>query len=126
MMFEKKMLRRICEHKRDEVIGSWRKMHNEELHNLYFSPNIIKVTKSTRLRRAGGVLQVGGIRNVFKISVGKPEGKRPLGRNRYRWKDNIKIDLMDIGWEDVDWIYVAHNNNWWFALVNRGINIRVP
>jgi hypothetical protein len=85
--------------KRDEVTGDWRQLHNEELHNLYSSPNISRRIKSRRLRWAGGVARIGETRNAYRILVGKPEGKRPLGRPRRRWVDHIKIDLREKGWE---------------------------
>jgi hypothetical protein len=75
------------------VTGDWRKLHNEELHNLYSSPNIIRMIKSRRMRWAGHVARKGETRNAYRIVVGKPEGKRSLGRPRCRWVDNIKTDL---------------------------------
>jgi hypothetical protein len=83
--------------KRDEVTGGWRKLHNEELHNLYSLPNIIRIIKSRRMTRAGHVARMGAKRNAYMILVGMPEGKRPLGRTRRRWVDNIKTDLREIG-----------------------------
>jgi hypothetical protein len=91
-VFENRVLRRIFGPKRDEVTGRWRKLHNEELHNLYFSPSIIRMIKSRRMRWAGHVARMGETRNAYRILVGKPEGKRPLGRPRHRWVDNIKMD----------------------------------
>jgi hypothetical protein len=88
-VFQKRALRRIFGPKRDEVTGGWRKLHNEELHNLYSSPNIITIIKS-RKRWTGHVARLGAKRNTYRILVGKPEGKRPLGRPRRRWVDNIK------------------------------------
>jgi hypothetical protein len=93
-VFENRVLRRIFGPKRDELRGEWRKLHNEELHNLYFSPNIIRMIKSRRMRWAGHVARMG--RTAYRILVGKSEGKRPLGRPR-RWVDNIKIDLRQAG-----------------------------
>jgi hypothetical protein len=93
------VLRRISGPKKDEVTGNWRKLQNKELHNLYASPNIIRIIKSRRMRRARNVAQMGGKRNAYRILVGKPEGKRPLGRPRRRRVDNIKI-----GWDGMDWI----------------------
>jgi hypothetical protein len=90
------VLRRISGPKRDEVTGDWRKLHNEELHNLYSSPNIIRMIKSRRMRWAEHVERMGETRNAFRILVGKPKGKRPLGRPRRRWVDNIKMDLREI------------------------------
>ena len=80
--------------KRDEVTGEWRKLHNEELSDLYPLPNIVRVVKSRRMRWAGHVARMGQGRGVYRVLVGKPEGKRPLGRPRRRWEDNIKMDLM--------------------------------
>jgi hypothetical protein len=88
-VFENRVLRRIFGPKGDGVTGGWRKLHNEELHNLYSSPSLIRIIKSRAMRRAGHVARVGEKRNVYRILVGKPEGKRPLGRPRRRWLDNI-------------------------------------
>jgi hypothetical protein len=87
-VFENRMLRRIFGPKRDEVTGEWRKLHNKELHNLYFSPNIIRMIKSRSMRQAGNVARMGETRNAYRILVGKPEGKRPLGRPRRGWVNN--------------------------------------
>jgi hypothetical protein len=84
-------------HSRDGVTGGWRKLHNEELHNLYSSPSINRIIKSRRVRWAAHVAQMGEKTNVYRLLVGKPEGKRPLGRPRCRWMDNIKMDLLEIG-----------------------------
>jgi hypothetical protein len=96
-VFENRVLRRIFRPKRDEVTGEWRKLHNEELHNLYSSSNIIRLIKSRRMRWAGHVARMGEERNVYKALMGKPEGKRPLGRPRRRWEDGIRMDLREIG-----------------------------
>jgi hypothetical protein len=96
-VFENRMLRRIFVPKKDDVKGDWRKLHNEELHNLYSSPNAIRMIKTRRMRLAGHVARMGK-RNAYRILMGKPEGMRPLGRPRCRWVDNIKIDLREIGW----------------------------
>ena len=93
-VFENGVLRRIFEPKRDEVTGEWRKLHNEELKGLYSSPNIVLVIKSRRMRWAGLVARMGEGRGVYRVLVGKPEGKRPLGRPRRRWEDNIRMDLQ--------------------------------
>jgi hypothetical protein len=98
------VLRRIFGPKRDEVTGGWRKLHNEEFHNLYSSPSIIRMIKSRRMRCAMHVARMGQQRNAYRILVGKPERKRPLGRPRRRWVGNIKMDLREIGWDGVDWI----------------------
>jgi hypothetical protein len=97
MVFENKVLRRIFGPKRDEVTGEWRRLHNKELYALYSSPNIIWVMKSRRLRWAGHVACMGERRGVYRALVGKPEGRRPLGRPRCRWEDNIKMDLREVG-----------------------------
>jgi hypothetical protein len=97
-VFEKRVLRRIFGPKRDEVMGDWRKLHNDELHNLYSSPNIIRMIKSRRMRWAEHVARMGEMRNAYEILGGKSEGKRPLGRPRHMWVDNIKMDLREIGW----------------------------
>jgi hypothetical protein len=112
--------------KRDEVTGGWRKLHNEELRDLYSSPSIIRIIKSRRMRWAGHVARMGEKRNVYRLLVGKPEGKRPLGRPRRRWVDNIKMDRLEIGWGGVDWIGLAQDKNKWRALVNAVMNLRVP
>jgi hypothetical protein len=95
-VFENRVLRRIFGAKRDEVMGEWRKLHNVELHNLYSSPDIIRQVKSRRMRWAGHVARMGEERNVYKVLVGKPEGKRPLGRPRRRWEDWIRMDLREM------------------------------
>ncbi|KAJ4432216.1 hypothetical protein ANN_20832 [Periplaneta americana] len=106
-MFENKVLRKIFGAKRDEVTEEWRKLHNTELHALYSSPDIIRNIKSRRLRWAGHVARMGESRNAYRVLVGRPEGKRPLGRPRRRWEDNIKMDLREVGYDDRDWINLA-------------------
>jgi hypothetical protein len=98
MVFENKVLRRIFGPKRDEVTGEWRRLHDKELYALYSSPNIIRVMKSRRLRWAGHVARMVERRGAYRALVGKPEGRRPLGRPRRRWEDNIKMDLREVGW----------------------------
>jgi hypothetical protein len=112
--------------KRDEVAGGWRKLHNEELHNLYSSPSIIRIIKSRRMRWAGNVARMGEKRNAYSLLVGNPEGKRPLGRPRRRWVNNINIDLLEIDWGGVDWIGLTQDRDKWRALVNAVTNLRVP
>jgi hypothetical protein len=101
-VFESRMLRRIFGPKRDEVTGGWRKLHNEEFHNMYSPPSIIRMIKSRRMRWAGHVGQMGEKMNAYRISWGNPGGKRPLTRLRRRWVDNIKMDLREIGWDGGD------------------------
>jgi hypothetical protein len=106
-VFENRVLRGIFGPKRDEVTGEWRKLHSEELHNLYSSPDIIRQVKSRRMRWAGHVARMGEKRKVYKVLMGKPEGKRPLGRPRRRWEDGIRMDLREIGlgvWIGFDWL----------------------
>jgi hypothetical protein len=125
-VFENRVLRRIFVPKRNEVTGEWRKLHNEELHDLYFSPSIIRIIKSRRMSWAGHIAQMGEKRNAYRLLVGKPERKRPLGRPRRRWVDNIRMDLGEVGWGDVEWIGLAQDRNRWSALVNSVLSIRVP
>jgi hypothetical protein len=108
------------------VTGEWRKLHNKELHDLYSSPSIITIIKSRRMRWAEDVARMGEKRNAFRLLVGKPEGKRPLGRPSGRWVDNISMDLGEEGWGDVDWIGLAKDRNRWRALVNSVLNLWVP
>ena len=96
-VLEKKVLKRIFGPRRDEVTGDWRRLHNEELNDLYCSPNIVRVIKSRRMRWAGHVVRMGEERGVHRVLLGKPEGRRPLGRPRRRWVDNIRIDIQEVG-----------------------------
>jgi hypothetical protein len=124
-VFENRVLRRILGPKRDEVTGEWRKMHSEELHDLYSSPDIIRQIKSKRIRWAGHVARMGEERNAYRVLVGKTEGKRPVERPRRRWEDVIKVDLREIGWGCVEWIHVAQDRDRWHAVVNAVMNFRV-
>jgi hypothetical protein len=99
---------------------------SRKLHKLYSSPSIIRIIKSRRMRWAGHVARTGEKRNVYRLLVGKPEGKRPLGRPRCRWIDNIKMDLLEIGLNVMDWIGLAQDRYRWRALVNSVMNLRVP
>jgi hypothetical protein len=96
-VFENRVLRRIFGPKRDEATGDWRRLHNEELNDLYSSPNIIRIIKSRIMRWAGHVARMGEKRGAYRILIGRPEGRRPLGRPRHRWEDNIKTDVQDAG-----------------------------
>jgi hypothetical protein len=125
MVFENRVFRRIFGPKRDGVTGGCRKLHNEELHNLYTSSSIIRFIKSRSMRGAGHVERMGEKRNVYRLLVGKSEGKRPLGRPRRRWIDNIKNGLLEIGLSVVDWIGLAQDKYRWRALVNSVMNLRV-
>jgi hypothetical protein len=124
-VFENRVLRRIFGPKRDEVTGEWRKLHSGELHNLYSSTDNIRQIKSRRMRWAGHVARMGAGRNVYRVLVGKPEGKRPLGRPKRRWEDRVIMDLRDIGWGVVEWIHLAQDIDHWRALVNAVMNLRV-
>jgi hypothetical protein len=120
------VLRKIFGPKRGEVMGDWRKLHNEELHNLYGLLSIIRMIKSWSMRRAGHVERMGEKRNAYRILVVKPEGKRPLGRPRRRWKDTIRVDFREIGWCGIDWIDLAQYRDQWRALVNTVMNLWIP
>ena len=108
-VFEKMVLRRIFGPRRDEVTGEWRRLHNEELNDLYSLPNIVRVIKSRRMRLAGHVARMDEERGVYRVLVGKPEGRRPLGRPRRRWVDNIRMDLQEVGCGYMDWIGLAQD-----------------
>ena len=124
-VFENRILRRIFGSKRDEN-GKWRRLHNEELHSLYRSPNIVRVIKSGRMRWSEHVARMEEGRSAFKILTGKPTGKRPLGRPRRRWEDNIRMDLEEIGVNAGNWVDSAQDRNYWRVLVNASLNLRVP
>jgi hypothetical protein len=111
---------------RDEVTGEWRKLHNEELRYLNSSPSIIRMIKTRRMRWVCHVARMGDKRNAYRVLVGKPEGKRSLGRSRRRWMDNIRMNLGEVEWGDVDWIGLAQDRNRWRALVNSVLNLRFP
>jgi hypothetical protein len=117
---ENRVLRRMFGLKRNEVIGGWRKLHNGELHNLYSSTSIFRIIKSRRMRCAGHVARMG------RILVRNPEGKRPIRRPRRKWEDNNKMDLSEIGCGGMDRIDLAQDRDQWRALVNTGMNLRVP
>jgi hypothetical protein len=123
-VFENRVLR-IVGPKREED-RSWRKLHNDELHSLYCSPNIVRVIKPRRMRWAGHVARLGEGRGVYRVLVGRFEGKRPLGRPRPRWEDNIKMDLREIGIDRANWIRLAQDRVQWQTFVNTVMNPRVP
>jgi hypothetical protein len=124
-VFENRVLRRIFGPKREEVTGEWRKLHIGELHNLCSSPDIIRQIKSRRMRWAGHVARMGEGRHVYRVLVGKPEGKKPLERPRRRWEDGIEMDLREIGCGGVEWIHLAQDRGRWRAVVNAVMNLRV-
>jgi hypothetical protein len=125
-VFENRVLRRIFGPKSDEVTREWRKLHKEELRDLYYPPIIIRIMKSRKMKLAGHVARTGEKRNAYRLLVGKPEGKRPLGRPRRMCVDNIRMDLGEVGWGDVDWIGLAKDRNRWRAIVNSVLNLLVP
>jgi hypothetical protein len=124
-VFENRVLRRIFGPKREED-GSWRKLHNDELHSLYSSLNIVRVIKSRRMRWAGHVARVGEGRGVYRVLVGRPGGKRPLGSPRRRWEDNIKMNLREMGMDGANWIRLAQDRVQWRVFVNTLMNLQVP
>jgi hypothetical protein len=124
-VFENRVLRKIFGPKREED-GSWRKLHNDELHSLYPSLNIVRVIESRRMRWVGHVARMGEGRGVYRVSVGRPEWKRPLGRPRRRWEDNIKMDLRETGIDGEYWNRLAQDRVQWQVFVNTVMNLRVP
>jgi len=125
-VFENMVLRRIFGTRRDEVMREWRRLNNEELNDLYCSPNILRGIKSRRMRWAGHMARMGEERGVYWVLVGKLEGKRPLGRPRHRWVFNIRMDLQEVGCGYMDWIGLAQDRDRWRTLVSAVMNFRVP
>ena len=125
-MFENMVLRRIFGPRRDEVTGDWRRLHNEEINVLYCSLNIVRVIKWRRMRWAGHVACMGEEWEAYRVLVGKPEGKRPLGRPRLRWVDNIRMDVLVVGCGYMDWSGLAQDRDRWRTLVSAVMNLRVP
>jgi hypothetical protein len=125
MAFENRVPRRIYGPKKHKVRGGWRKLHNEELHNLYSSPSIILMIK-LMMKWARHVVRIGKKKNLYRILMGKPEGNRALVRPRRRWVDNIKMDLRGFVLGGIDWIDLVQDQDQWRALVNTVINLRVP
>ena len=125
-MFENRVLRRIFGPEREEVTGEGRRLHNEELNDLYSSPNIFQVIKSRRMRWAGNVARMGEEKGVYRVLVEKPVGRRPLGRPRRRWVDSIRMDLQEVRFGYMDWIGLAQGRDSWRTLVSAVMNLRVP
>jgi len=125
-VFENMVLRRVFGPRRDEVTEEWRRLYNEELNDLHSSPNIVRVITSRRMRLAGHVARMGDERGVYRVLVGKPEGKRPLGRSRNRWVDNIRMGLQEVGCGYMDWIGLAQDRDRWRTFVSAVMNLRVP
>jgi hypothetical protein len=124
-VFENRVLRKIFGPKREED-GSWRKLHNDELHGLYSSANIVRVIKLGRMKWAGHVARMGEGRGVYRVLVGRSESKRPLGIPRRRCEDNIKLDLREIGIVGANWIQLAQDRIQWRACMNTVMNLRIP
>jgi len=125
-VFEVRVLRRVFGPRRGEVTGEWKRPRNEEFNDMYCSPNIFRVIIQRRMRWEGHVARMGERRGVYGVLVGKPEGKKPLGRPRRRWEDNIKMDLQEVGCGGMDWIELAQDRGRWPVLVNAVMNLRVP
>jgi hypothetical protein len=125
-VFENRVLKRVFGRERDEVIGEWRKLNNEELNDLYSLPNIVRVVKSRKMKWVWHVAHMGDERGVHRVLVGKPEGKRPLGRPRRRWERNIKMDLQEAGRVRGEWMEFAQDRDSWRALVSTVRDFRVP
>jgi len=125
-VFDNMVLRRIFGPRRDEVTGEWRRLHNEELNDLYSSPNIVRMIKWRRMRWVGHVARMDDERGVYRVLVGKLEGRRPLGRPKRRWMNNIRLDLQGVGCGYMDWIGLAQDRDRCRTLVSAVMNFRVP
>jgi len=125
-VFESMVLRRTFRPRRDEITGKWGRLHNEELNDLYSSPTIVRVIKWRVMGWAGHVARMGEERGAYTVLVGKPEGRRPLGRPRRRWVDNIRMDIQEVGCGYMDWIGLAQDRDRWRTLVSAVMNLRVP
>ena len=120
------MVLRIFGLRRDEVTGKWRRLHNDELNDLYSSLNFVRVIKSRRMRWVGHVARMGEEKGAYRVLLGKPEGRRPLGRPRRRWVNNIRMDLQELGSGYMDWIWLAQDRDRWRTLVSAVMNVRIP
>jgi len=125
-VFENMVLRRIFGPRRDELTEEWRRLHNEELDDLYSSPNIVRVIKSRRIRWVGHVVHMGEERGLYRNLVGNPEGRRPLRIPRRRWVDNIRMDLQEVGCGYMDWIWLNQDRDRWRTLVSAVMKRRIP
>jgi hypothetical protein len=125
-VFENRVLRKIFGPTWDEVTGEWRRLHNEELYDLYSSPNIIRVMKSRIMRWAGHMASMGDRRGVYRVLAGRPEGRRQFGRPRRRWENNFEMDLQELGWEGTDWMDKTQSRYSWRAFVNAVMKPLVP
>jgi hypothetical protein len=125
-VFENRVLKRIIGHKRNEVTGGWREMHNEKLHELHSSPNITSVIKSKRMRWAGYVTCMGETGDAYKTFVRNHEVKISLGRSKCKWEDNIRVRIKEIVCNHVERIHLAQDRDQWWALVNTVMNLQVP
>jgi hypothetical protein len=124
-VFENSVLRRICGPKRNELTEKWRKLHNDELNELYSSPNIFLVIKSRKMRWVGHVACVAERSGIYRVLLRKLEGKRPLERPRHRWEDYMKMDLQEVGCGGMGWIKLAQDRDRWQARVNAVMNLQV-
>ena len=124
-VFENMVLRRIFGPRREEVTGEWRRLQNE-LNDLYSSPNIVRVIKSRRMRWVGHVTRMGEDRGLYRVLLGKPEGRRQLGRPRRRWVDNIRMALQEVGCVYIDWIGLDQDRDRWRTLMSAVMNLRAP
>jgi len=124
-VFENRVLRRIFGPRRDEVTGEWRRLHNKELNDLYSSPNIVWVIKSRRMRWAGNVAHMGEERGVYRVLLGKLDGRKQVGRPRHRWVDNIRMDVQEVGCGFMDWTGLAQDRDSWWTLVSAVMNLWV-
>jgi len=125
-VFENIVLKRIFGPRRDEVTGEWRRLHNEELNDLFSSSNIVLVIKNEQNEMGWECGTYGGGQEVYRVLVGKPDGKRPLGRPRRRWVDNIRMDLQEVGCGYMDLIGMAQDRDRWRTIVSAVMNFRVP